>query len=193
MSDEKPPPPPDDPEVPEVFEPPPRKGPKSLLTDEVQEQLVGLLQAGCYMDDAAGSLGISAQTVFGWMKRGKAAREAGKRNRYRTLLEAVEKARHEARSRLTTIVAMEAQNDGHLALEMLARMDPKRWAPRVTVTLAEEFNAAIARVEAEFANEPEILRRALHALAGTGGGSAAGVLGEGAGAGLLAAGTAAGG
>jgi len=53
----------------------PRRGRKSGLTPEVQRRIVAALNAGNYLESAAGAAGVTPAALHGWLARGRAARD----------------------------------------------------------------------------------------------------------------------
>lgn len=54
-----------------MAEDPPGPGRPSKLTPKLQEQILSLVQSGCYPEVAAGALGVSRSTFYEWMARGE--------------------------------------------------------------------------------------------------------------------------
>jgi transposase len=90
------------------------QGRKTLLTPELQDQIVELIRLGNYAQDAAGACGISEATYYNWLDRGKVEAERLKLSEnskpkaeekpFLEFLEAVEKARREATARNVAVI-----------------------------------------------------------------------------------------
>lgn len=101
------------------------------LTPDVAAKIVQLVKVGNYAERAAQMVGVEPRTFYRWMERGRAQR----RGRYRQFCQVVRQAKAEREGRLVTIVSLGAERDPKLALEMLSRTDPKRWARRDNLNL----------------------------------------------------------
>lgn len=111
-------------------------GRPTKLTTETQERIVSALRAGNYQDTAAQYAGITRQTFYSWLERGRIERErisAGEKPRktetiYLDFVDAVETARADAEARTVALV-MKAANEGtwQAAAWFLERSHPQRW------------------------------------------------------------------
>lgn len=52
-----------------------KRGRKTLLNEQRLEAIATMLRAGAYVDDACRSVGISTQTFYNWIQRGRVQRE----------------------------------------------------------------------------------------------------------------------
>lgn len=91
---------------------------------------------------------------------------------FREFREQIERAKAERTAELVDTVAVSVRSrkgkpgDPDRALKVLERLEPKDFGQQVRVQVEEELDAALARLETEFADEPQILERALAAVAG---------------------------
>jgi len=80
----------------------------SKLTTSTTEAVTAGLTAGLYLDDAARAAGIAPSTLYAWLRRGRAAEVADTPEpgdlEFLEFLEAVEKARAEARRAAVSII-----------------------------------------------------------------------------------------
>jgi len=107
--------------------------PPKLLTDELANELVGLLQAGNYAAVACRAVGISTKTFRDWMKRGAKGDE-----QYVELHARVERARAQAESRHVAVITKAAiQGQWQASAWLLEREFPDRWG-RVSVRVRDE-------------------------------------------------------
>jgi len=99
-------------------------GRQSKLTQEVQDRIVAALRAGNYQETAARYAGISEDTFYEWLKRGK--EEPG--SAYSEFSEAVEKAKADAEVRDVALID-KAAHDGswQAAAWKLERKFPNKW------------------------------------------------------------------
>lgn len=108
----------------------------SLLTPQLADELVQLLQAGNYVAVACRAVGISAKTFRDWMKRG--ATSAAKNAPYRELRERVDRARAQGESRHVAVVTKAAiAGSWQASAWLLEREYPERWG-RVSVRVRDE-------------------------------------------------------
>ena len=89
---------------------------KSLLTKEIQKQIVEILEAGNYQKTAYESLGIPKATYFNWLKEGEKAEAkegnlAKKEETYLDFLDSIKKAVQVAR-KVNLAVIHKAAQDG---------------------------------------------------------------------------------
>ena len=110
-------------------------GRRSRLTDELQREILDAVRAGSYLAPAARRAGVSDKTVYEWLRRG---REPGAPPRLAQFAVAYERAEAEGEIHLVAITRRQvAAGDGRLALELLARKHPDRWAKIRTVVCEE--------------------------------------------------------
>ncbi|MFZ5440477.1 MAG: hypothetical protein ACOZQL_10740 [Myxococcota bacterium] len=123
------------------------------------------LSTGATYETAAEAIGLAAGTIAAWMDRGQ--RESS--GRYHDFVVAVRKARAGVVQRLLAraqkrVMPKKEGGEGADPLPLLAIID-RRYQPSVRLTIANELNATLDRLEQEFADEPEILERILSAIA----------------------------
>lgn len=75
-------------------------GRPTKLTPEVKEAIVNQIRIGNYIETAALVAGISKQSLYDWLKRGREA----KRGIYKDFLDAVEQAQAEAEARDLSLI-----------------------------------------------------------------------------------------
>lgn len=142
-----------------------RTGRPTKLTPEIQQGLCLQFATGATYETAAEAMGLTAQTIAIWMDRGQ--RES--RGRFHDFFVAVRKARAEVVQRLLAraqkrVMSKKDGGEGADPLPLLAVID-RRYQPSVRLTIANELNATLDRLEQEFEHEPEILNRILAAIA----------------------------
>ncbi len=76
-----------------------------------------------------------------------AANDSRKRGRYHKFLNAVEKAQAESESRDVAIIAKAASDDWKAAAWRLERKQPRRYGPRVAVSVQQELDAVLDRLK----------------------------------------------
>lgn len=115
--------------------------------------------------DCGRSLGLSDNTITDWLTRGR-AEESGP---FHDFAVAIERARAEGSKRLLARVAEAGKVQKHWQANMaLLSVTEPQYAPRVRVEVGKQLGAAVERVTAEFAGEPQLLERVLVALVGDG-------------------------
>jgi len=112
-----------------------RVGRKTMLTQQLADQLVAMLRAGNYITVAVRAVGISRQTFGDWMRRGRSDKSADAE--FASFRRRVEQARAEAEVRHVAQIANAAADSWQAAAWLLERQHPERWG-RVSVRLREE-------------------------------------------------------
>ena len=106
------------------------------------EKIATLLRSGCTRRDAAGSVGVTDDTLLNWLKR------------YSDFSELVASAEAFAAVKMTTILTKAADGDWRAALEWLKRRRREDWGDNEKVTHGGSFEfitAAAATADAKFA------------------------------------------
>jgi transposase len=128
------------------------------LTDEVQERLVQLIEAGNTATVAAVSLGIGESTYYEWMRRGRKE----KRGQFRRFYNAVKVARARGEIRLNSLLSLAAEKDWRAAAFYLERRNPKEWGQKNRLETTHKGDpkhpVAISGISQEQAGD-ELLRR----------------------------------
>jgi transposase len=126
------------------------------LTLETHRQICDLLRAGNYLETACAAAGVSARTARDWCRRGRNALHllatqdepiSADDARFVAFAEDVEKAQGQGEARLVAAVARQATEDHRAAAFLLERKYPKRWGQKINVTVTEELNAFLDRLE----------------------------------------------
>ena len=131
-------------------------GGNSLLTDEIEEKILKFLKTGCYIETAVGAAGISKATFYNWMKQANAGDK-----RYKSFLDAVVKARHEADLRDVTIIAKAAEKQWQAAAWKQERKNPKQWGRKdfqqqqVSIDMSKETESRLNSIFQRAVKEPE--------------------------------------
>lgn len=125
---------------------------RTILTPELQKQIVDNLTLGVTVQDTCALVGISLAAYYGWVRRGE---KPGQTNPvYVQFAQAVTRARVEARrAAIVTVRRAVADGDVDAAQWLLERSDPEHWGRRVFV----EGNVSVA-----------LVNRAIRALASVG-------------------------
>ena len=118
-----------------------------------------LLRAGNYLEVAATAVGIHRSTLHRWMRLGRGQ----VRGRYRRFLTAVERAQAEAESRDVALIAKAASDDWRAAAWRLERKQPRRYGPRVAVSVQQELDAVLDRLKKGL--PPETYEKVLELMA----------------------------
>lgn len=101
------------------------------LTPKLQEQVVGYLRAGAYVETAAAAAGISKETLYSWLRRG-AADEVP----FAAFAEAVEEAQALAEMRDLALIGKAAETEWTAAAWRLERKFPSRYGRRQAVEVS---------------------------------------------------------
>jgi len=139
-------------------------GQRSKLTDDDQQEICEAGGAGSYLGPAARRAGVSEKTVYEWLRRGEAPDAP---SRLAAFVAAFERAEADAEMHCLAVIRREtSRGDGRLALELLSRRHPERWAKNRRGS-SEESEAAdespldLSRLsDAEYEQLKELQRRA---------------------------------
>lgn len=113
-----------------------------MLDEKRTAKVIEALRAGNYMDTAAMYAGISKQTLYNWLAKGRDAREkvanggiaSDQEAKFIELVDAVEKARADAEVRNVHLIQQAAQGGTwQAAAWFLERSHPGKWARREKV------------------------------------------------------------
>jgi hypothetical protein len=121
-------------------------GPKTLLTNELTDQLATILRAGNYLGVALRAVGLHRRTFHDWMKRGTSERERDAE--FRVFRERIRKARAEGEVRNVAHIARAAVQSWQAAAWLLERQYPERWARPTTRELRLDEEAPTGTPEA---------------------------------------------
>ena len=113
------------------------------LDPALAQRIVDLIRAGNYLEVAATAAGIHRSTLHRWMRHGRDQH----RGRFRRFLTAVEKAQAEAESRDVALIARAASEDWRAAAWRLERKQPRRYGPRVAISVQQELDSVLERLK----------------------------------------------
>jgi hypothetical protein len=120
-------------------------GSRLKLTPELQTRICDLLRLSGRVDASAVAVGISRDTFYLWMKKGR-EQSSGV---YHDFVEAVEQAQAEGETECVKIIRKAAARDWHAAITLLERRHPKQWGKRTFVDIdAARVEKALERVRA---------------------------------------------
>jgi hypothetical protein len=105
-------------------------GRRTKLTEDTQTTITDLIRGGNTNEAACAAAGIAQSTFYNWMERGEADLEHDRQTRHSEFVEAVTRAIGESEAILVKFARNAAEKDGRVALDMLARRFPERWAAR---------------------------------------------------------------
>lgn len=100
-------------------------GRPTKFSPEITAQILRDVEDGIYLKIAAQCAGVSRQTVYSWLKRGKRTGEADKP--YREFLGAFRQAWAKGQREFERSACRMAKQDGKAALDLLARLRPNDW------------------------------------------------------------------
>ncbi len=113
------------------------------LEPVVTQRIVDLIRAGNFLEVAATAAGIHKSTLHRWLRQGRTQ----VRGRYRKFLAAVEKAQAESESRDVALIAKAASTDWRAAAWRLERKIPRRYGPRVQLSVQQELDSVLDRLK----------------------------------------------
>lgn len=108
---------------------------KTKLTPELQEQILEHLKLGMYDTIAAEAVGISRQTFYRWIRRGKEEREG----LYYDFAQAIEQGKAIGEADLLATIKRASNRTWQAAAWILERSRPERWALQKSKENAVEF------------------------------------------------------
>lgn len=123
-------------------------GRNTKLTEEVADELAGLISAGIYMRQACEVVGVSEATIYNWMARGSTevlrlendpkAKPIAKEKPFVDFFRKMKRAENASEVRAVSTWQKEIrEGDWRAAKEFLARRFPDRWSPRLELTGAD--------------------------------------------------------
>lgn len=135
-------------------------GRPTKLTPRTQTLITDLLSEGNTQIGACNAAGIAPATFYHWLERGEADTEAGKQTIYSDFVDAVTRAIGQSEAALVRFARNAASKDGRVALEMLARRFPDRWATKTQVngTVRHTQQPASVDVPSDYARNMEIAK-----------------------------------
>ena len=139
-----------------------KRGAKTKLTPAVQKSICEMIAAVATLQEAAYANGLDPSTVYDWLNKGKD--QPG--SIYANFSKAIEVARHQRTMGLKAQIRGHGKKDWRALAALGAITDPAEFVPKIRIHITNEFDAAIERLMVEFADAPETLERALHAIAG---------------------------
>jgi len=136
--------------------------PRPKLDPVVTQKIVDLIRAGNYLEVAATAAGIHRTTLHRWVRLGREQ----KRGRYHRFLLSVEKAQAESESRDVALIAKAATDDWKAAAWRLERRSPRRYGQRVQISVQEELESTLDRLERNL--DPQAYEKVLQVMASEG-------------------------
>ena len=103
-------------------------GRPTKLTPDESNRIILAVKAGNYIETAAAFGGISKETLFTWLRRGRRSRQ--KNNIYKQFSDAVEKALADAEIRDVANIEIASKDDWHASAWRLERKYPEKWGRR---------------------------------------------------------------
>ena len=132
-------------------------GRKTILSSDLQDEVVKRIRAGNYIKVACQAVGIGVSTYFEWLKKG----EEGKQP-YAEFTEAIKKAESEAHVNYVAIVASHAPTQWQAAAWWLERRFPELWGRRDRLDVKGEIvvDKKVDKIEEKFSHmSPEEINR----------------------------------
>lgn len=129
-------------------------GSKVKLTEERIKTASRLIELGNTVKNIYGALGISKQTWYNWLDKGKKA----KSGIYKKFYEEVEAAESRAEARFVTMISKAAEENWQAAAWWLERKYPERWGRKDKVDLSADkdgFKVVVEYVDKEKQNGNE--------------------------------------
>lgn len=149
-----------------------------LPTEEETRKIARVIRRTGFDKEAFTLAGVPERTFYKWMALGQRQAAAGEGGPFVQFVQAVHRARALRTKRLLSGIEAAAAEPKHWQARawLLERADPKRFSPRYRVHVTEEFDGALSRLRAAFADDPDGYAKALSALAGGHGADGTGAL-----------------
>lgn len=135
-----------------------KRGPRLLLTKELQAKIVDRLKVCGTFDDVAASVGVNRASLFAWRLKG----EQQKAGPYRDFVVALEQAVRERRIAREAKVIRHGDQDWRALAWLMERTEPKRYAPRIRIHVEQELRDVLGRIKGRLA--PELYEEVLAAI-----------------------------
>ena len=105
-------------------------GRHTKLTPVLQKKIIKYIAEGNYIETACNAAGVSKQTFYSWLRRGKKGEEP-----FLYFLYDLSKERAKVEARNVMIIQEAAKKDWKAAMAWLEKKYPKRWAKRDKLAL----------------------------------------------------------
>ena len=136
-------------------------GRPELLTPEMANMIVGMLQAGITVTIACETAGINIKTFERWVNKGK---EAEPGTNYALFADGVKKARAMGEVNLVNILQKWAPKEPKWAAWLLERMFGERYGKKVEQTLTTAADKPITVMFPAVMATPRIAKKAIHEI-----------------------------
>lgn len=146
----------------------------TIYTPEIGAKICDGIREAMTVEESAKRAGVGKTAVFSWLWRGSQGEAP-----FAEFANAVQKAKKDRIAALEDLWMKHGRKAFKDVDRMLQVYAPAEYAPKLRLYVQGELAGALDRLESEFAGEPEILERALHALTGQhGAGAPAGTSGS---------------
>lgn len=135
------------------------RGQPSKLTPERKAKFVNALKVGNSVECSARFAGLGESTVHRWLARG----EHETTGQYREFWEETAEARATAETAAVSYIRSAMPKHWGAAAWYLEHSNPLKWGPRIKVTIENELNATLDRLEKSL--PPDLYERVLVAIA----------------------------
>jgi len=133
--------------------------PRPKLEPAVTQRIIDLMRAGNFLEVAAAAAGVHRTTLHRWLRLGRDQ----KRGKYRKFADAVDRAQAESEARDVALIAKASPEDWRAAAWRLERKAPRRYGQRVQISVQEELDRVLDKLERKL--RPEIYEQVLQAMA----------------------------
>lgn len=112
-------------------------GPKTKFTKALAASILIWMEQGAYAKEACEAAGITEETLYAWVREGNADLEAGRKSELSELSESYRQSKAKGMlALLAEVRKATGGGDGRLALDVMARKDPKRWGKKKIVEVS---------------------------------------------------------
>jgi hypothetical protein len=137
-------------------------GRKTKLTPKLERRLCAWIAKGATDKEASYKCDIDPSTLYDWIRWG----EEGKPGPFGGFVFAIEKAKAARALWYKVAIGAHAKKDFRAVAYLAERSHPEQFVPQLRLHVTTEINAALDRLTAAFADDPQNLERALHAISG---------------------------
>lgn len=111
---------------------------KTILNEDLSKSICEIVEAGNYVEAAAGSMGISSRSIYTWIEKGNDDIDLGKDSVYAQFAQNIEVAKNQARIKAVTAIVAAFSTDWKAAAHYLERTQWKEWGRKEFVKTEQD-------------------------------------------------------
>lgn len=137
-------------------------GRPTKLTPDIQSRIVELVKKGNYIETAALAVGIDKATLYRWLKAGGIAKGGIQKEFCDAVTRACAESETLALDKLQ--LTEDANLDGKLILERMARRFPDRWGPKHRIEAQVEHSGGVTILVKTSDHDPRVMSKIQKAM-----------------------------